>query len=371
MISDFRFRISDVKSLIVAALMALASLGMAGEVTNDPIAATVQVRYRNGSGSGTIVGPHLVLTCAHIHNDSPAGSLFTISKHYSDGSDNYRGYLLAAHDDLDLALVAVPEADFDYVLLAAAPVPTPQAASWYGHAGARPEILSFKGYIARGYSTNFDIVRGHDSIEGQSGGGVFTVDGKLAGVMHGRPNSYPTSNGGGIFTPVRRIFGWVRSSCQGSQCQPYVPRYMYGQSPGGQAPPPATNGGTVTPPPPRPGSQGSGNGSQSPVPTPDNRPPTTDLTPLIERLDKLTEQLATIQRTPGPQGPPGPSGPAGERGPAGPAADVDGIANDVLGRLPPFYVQVIGDDGQPLGPPAAVSLGGTLNLHHRIVEGNP
>lgn len=336
-IQDIRF----VALLLVIMLVDSCVAVQAGEVTTNPITATVQVRYGSSSGTGTAIGPHTLITCAHIHNGEPGGQTFTVSKHWSDGSDHYRGYLLAHHNDLDLALIHVPEADFDYVLFAGDTAAADrQPASWYGHAAAKPEILSFRGVVTPGFSTHFDLVRGHDSIEGQSGGGVFNAQGQYLGVMHGRPNTTPQASGGGaIFTPLRAIVHWIDTQCQGGQCRPYLPGHLFG---GSQRPPApgGGSGGQVTPPPPRPG-----NHPPAMQPTP-GQPPVADcdLQPVLDRLDAITQQMAKLgsggelQPVPGEPGPPGPPGPQGETGPPGepgpPAAiDYHALAGDVASRL--------------------------------------
>ena len=285
----------------------------AGEVTTNPITATVQVRYGSSSGTGTAIGPHTLITCAHIHTGEQGGQTYTVSKHWSDGSDHYRGYLLAAHNELDLTLIHVPEADFDYVLFAGETAAADQQpASWYGHAAAKPEILSFRGVVTPGYSTHFDLVRGHDSIEGQSGGGVFNAQGRYLGVMHGRPHTQPQASGGGaIFTPLRHIEQWIATQCQGGQCRPYLPDHLF-QRPGGQQPGamPPSGAGVVTPPPPRPDVAQNPPAQQPPQPGAGQQPPPAcacDLKPVFLRIDQLQEQVEAIAKRPGVPGPPGPA----------------------------------------------------------------
>jgi hypothetical protein len=310
--------------LLLLVLLCLAAGSNAAETT-DPIRATVQVRYGNSSGSGTAISPTLILSCAHIHAGERAGQAFAIAKHWRDGTDQFRGYLVAEHAELDLALIAVPEADFDHVQMIAADPPTPQSATFYGHAAARREILSFRGYVARGYTTHFDIVAGHDSLEGQSGGGVFDAQGQLLGVMHGRPHQLPSDRGGGIFTPVRHIRRWIETDCRGPRCQPYLPPWLLGNSP---APRGEQRGdGRLTPPPAR-------------ACPPSSATPPVALQPLLDRLDELSARLDRLALRAGPPGPPGERGPQGDPGESA-AIDRAALGQQIQQQLMPLIDQRI------------------------------
>lgn len=165
--------------LILAAAAALA--GCAGTTVSSLDSfhhATVLIENAKGHGSGTIVGPHKVLTAYHVvADDSPLDVTFF------DGRER-AGRVSWQDPDLDLAVieVEVPAGYHAPELTCAAPergqllvaLGHPTQSRWVAVGGylPDPERIGRSGYVAMGFPIGL----------GTSGGPVFDEEGRVIGV---------------------------------------------------------------------------------------------------------------------------------------------------------------------------------------------
>lgn len=261
------------------------------------VAASVKVIYspgngQQGFGSGTCIHNDgtraYIVTCKHV---VPRNGSITVIFPGTTGS-HYQGALVAADPNADLSLVVIRhEAGMPQAMFADADAQRGTRTWLVGYPGGNgPRDLfgAVIGYSTSGAAKNMNISQ--RSMSGDSGGGIFTEDGKLCGVLWG---------GNGIdgtavdTSEVRRFL---------TQCCPGWAR------PAPWRPNPSQPIAAPSPPAAPPVAQPQ---------QPDGR-----IDVLITKIESLQATLAELRMRPpqaGPPGPPGKNGIDGQPGPAGPA----------------------------------------------------
>jgi hypothetical protein len=271
----------------------------------DPriVAASAKIDFDMGNGghrvgSGTVIhrdsARAYLLTCAHVV-DRPAAIGVTLPGRQS----RYGAIFIAADTRADLAIVAIRwEPDMVLVPIAEAtpPAGTPTWLVGYPR-GSGPRSLA--GAITAYHPQPSGIRHmaiSQAAISGDSGGGVFTGDSRLCGVVWGGE----TGDGTAVeLSDIRRFAG---------TCLP-------GWSRPGPAPPATPPSWPSSPP-------------AAPPCTPALDPRFGDLLTQLTLLREEMGALRALAGRPGPAGPPGAPGlpgPPGERGPAGPSPDLSGV----------------------------------------------
>jgi hypothetical protein len=355
-------------------------------------------------GSGTHLNDGMIVTCAHLFREGGREVVGNIEVHFIDGHASAAKLLSIDHPwDLALLKLESPPAYQGTSLVSE----TPKAGDRTYHGGfggsGQPvlqhgTIRDFHTYTA---GASRDWLETTGSVrQGDSGGPIYAADGRLIGVLWGADAATTSGTQAGRvqaflanaqprYREMGILFngGFFDRIGGASTCRPGMPC-----NPGGSV---GSGGG---------GRQISSNGSgQTPVQPPTTTTPETNDTPpapmpestatacdetceqlrcelddLKKRVDgiaknritddQLADALAGViaansERFRGPAGPQGPAGAAGKDA----TIDMEKLSSLVEQRLPPFYVQVVDVDRNPIGPPSTVSLGGTLHIQHRII----
>lgn len=337
---------------------------------SDPSRASYRVWVESGNGrnggSATGISPHLLVTNVHVvgKNGVTAEVLNPLLQR------KWSGQAVAVDPAADVALVFVASGDLEWVELG--PDPQPQQPCWlFGYGGdsvlklGNGRFLAANG-VRRG--TNVPVWNAAvESIDGDSGSGLFDAQGKLVAVNWGADERKNMS----ASTPVSHVRSladrWYAAMQQNAWCggRPCYPP-GYGGGGGGYVMPPKE----PVLPPTQPQTPPPWTQPQQPIV---GGPPTTPLQPIPqtpaapakpelsgEQLKELAGQIAALlakdERVKGPQG---------ESGKCAPL-DLDALSAEVAKRLPPLYVDAY-VDGQRKKQ-AEVRLGEVLNLHHNRKE---
>ena len=164
----------------VSALLLAAALAACSSVSHPERAhldrATVLVEHAKGHGTGTIVGPHSVLTAYHVVQDNPLDVRFFQGQIES-------GSVVWADRELDLALIDVPVPPSYQAARIACEDPTagqylvsighPINARWVAVGGYLPGTERIgKRFVSLGFPIGL----------GTSGGPIFDEQGRVVGV---------------------------------------------------------------------------------------------------------------------------------------------------------------------------------------------
>ncbi len=159
------------------------------------LAATVKLRVEDaggyGFGTGTIIDTHdgeaLVVTCGHLFRESQGKGRITADVYSSAGPQNVEGQMIAYDLDRDIALVSLRVSGV-----------SPAAVAPPGHAvrpgdpaftlgcdkGADPTIRQTHITAVNKYQGRPNYTAAGQPVDGRSGGGLFSADGKLIGICN-------------------------------------------------------------------------------------------------------------------------------------------------------------------------------------------
>jgi S1-C subfamily serine protease len=292
--------------------------------------AVANVVCDNSGGSGTNINKRgAVLTNAHVVAERDQwGRVVGSGKGRRcqlrfPGGRTFEGQVVESDARADLALVLfTPDADTPYTTVAAQE-PPPGTRVW--SIGFPLGQLFTREAAIRGYqdTAGCRMVTIDKSVNsGDSGGGIFTADGRLVGVTNSHRGD-PEQLGWGL--SLHTVHGFLEKcqQCLPGYCpprgrpqQPYPQQPPYGQNP--NLPPYGPQSPNTPPPPATPDR-----------PQPPAEPPNDDLR---RQIDELKALIAKIPAGPpgkdgkdgasgkdGPPGPPGPQGPPGKDGACNPA----------------------------------------------------
>ncbi len=307
-------------------------------------------------GSGVIVAADgkmaTVLTCAHGYKTLMKVVVII------QGGQRYRADIVGVDAVQDVMLLEIADPGI---------APHPIAATEPAR-GERVYICGFVGGSLSAYAGSWGTVkqwvspkvRGRSTFiettcvskNGQSGGPILNSRGQVVGII--------TGNRKGAIGPclprVRKVLKFL--------LPPYPNR------PGVIVPKPRPRRAPVKPKRPRAAAS-----EQLVKVVFSPKPLQHDISALLARIDKLETQIAALQLRPGIPGLRGPTGPAGKVGTAGrdgkdaslQPIPLDDLAAEVLGRLPPIYMQVI-RNGKVVKL-KAIPLGGTLPpIHVQVIR---
>lgn len=389
---------------------------------------------QGAAGSGTYLGDGLVLTAHHvIDGHSPRVGAITATFPDAQGRPvgaKSRARVLAVDATWDQALLQLENPPQLRGVPLARRNPQPgDAAILAGYSTGRLALRPGRvvQYTGRGWMRDhYNTDRRAD--QGDSGGAMFTKDGRLIGNVFatnvtgalgqitGRTHKFLAAflprlraweqgleavrNNGGrvLITPIFRRAVVNPPPTQPAQSPPIPndiqidPAMLTQCGPGGCYASPF-GGGERSPFGPRdeaiPAFPGGGGGYGSNPTTPNQTQPM--LPPNDPKPDPIELKLGvgnTVTLPPGSQArveirqgqdgaawldfyiPAGQQGPTGQAGLPGqpPAIDPERLAQAIAPHLPPITVQTVDEEGHASGRPAVVPLGGQLNLHHRLIE---
>jgi S1-C subfamily serine protease len=195
-----------VKSLPAILLILCLAAAPAGAESGLLKFAVVQIESSAGTGSGTVVrlgrgAPAYVLTCAHVVGDDGEVTIRW------PGGAAHTGTVVETDADADLAAVTSAAAGRSHWVAVADDVPPPGARVWkVGYplgVGPRTGEADCEGDLN---SRPPRFGTGVPVAVGDSGGGVFTADGLLCGVITGHRTDDPDRRGLAVPARVVREF---------------------------------------------------------------------------------------------------------------------------------------------------------------------
>jgi len=326
--------------LSLASLLSAADSPWTWSPAGEHHAAVVQVLTPTGSGayecgSGcyvTLDGQRAgVLTAAHcVRGGSGAPQI-----RWSDGTNSAATEINTDRTGADVAFLEATHPRLQPLAIAAtAPA-----------AGERVECCGFGGpanQLRHWWTALADPFGPQDSsytapvIQGDSGGPIFNERHELVGVIAWGSGDQAIAQVGAC--NVYRSAGGPRYDVVRAFAERVSQRYG-GCGPGGCGPAPAPNYGWAYPPRPQPAPPLQPVPPVAPVPSP--APIAIDYDRLAQKLLPLLASDPTFRGPPGPAGAAGKDGTPGAPGPAGtsPQLDLDALAGQVAGRLPPIYLR--------------------------------
>ncbi len=184
----------------------------AAAVTGDPMAASVRIRIHDAKGdsvgSGTVIdsriGRTLVLTCGHIFRHWDKQSVIEVD-YFSEGRPQTVVGRHLSHDlDDDVGLIVInvdplpscPVAALGTKVLKGAPVISVGCSH-----GNNPTVQSLRITALNRYLGADNIECSGVPVEGRSGGGLFTQDGRLIGVC----NAAAPHNKEGLYAGLKTV----------------------------------------------------------------------------------------------------------------------------------------------------------------------
>lgn len=344
----------------IAVVLGLASLLSGAESiwtwspAGEHHAAVVQVSTPTGSGayecgSGcyvTLNGQrHGILTAAHCVRGGGAPSI-----RWSDGTSTAASAISTDRTGADVAFLEVTHPRLQPLAIAATAPAAGERVECCGFGGPANRLRHWWTALAGPFGQQ-DSSYAAPVVQGDSGGPIFNERHELIGVISwgsgeqaiaqvGVCNVY-RSTGGPRYDVVRAFVDRVAQrygGCYGGSCGP-APNYGWAYPPKPQPAPPLQPVPPVLPTPPTPA-------------------------PITIDYDRLAQQLLPLLASDpifrGPPGPAGKDGTPGAPGPAGtsPQLDLDALAGQVAGRLPPIYFRKVdATTGKELAPAEPVFLG--------------
>ena len=172
-------------------------------------AAVHLVTTQAGSGSGFVINRSgLMLTAAHVVGDGT--SVGVVSE---DGTVNERADILEVNDELDIALLQLPEGEYEHLTVASVPesysLATSVAAIGYPLFGS--EINSTVGVVTSVRTTDegYEYVQTDAAVnEGNSGGPLITSTGEVVGLVQFKFVGLGIE-GGGFALSAAEILAWL------------------------------------------------------------------------------------------------------------------------------------------------------------------
>jgi len=167
---------------LVLAIVAAFCVSLLACSPVDPQRFSVKIHVGTGHGSGTHIGGRLVLTAAHVVETAP-----TIEIETADGRKMPAKvlWLAKAHD---IAVIQYEGDILPAAQIACGPLRQGDAIQTYGNPGA-VNFARFAGFISTRSEERAIWKVAHvmdvTGMPGMSGGGVFSMSGKLVGVFTG------------------------------------------------------------------------------------------------------------------------------------------------------------------------------------------
>ena len=158
--------------------------------------ASVRLKIDEGNsysyGSGTIIdardGAALVLTCGHLFRESAGKCRITVEVFEGDGPVRYEGQLIRYDDRRDVGLVSFrSRRPVTTARLAAAEFDVNRGANVISIGcdhGARPTVQVGRVLAKNSFVGPPNVKVSGEPVQGRSGGGLFTSDGRLIGVCN-------------------------------------------------------------------------------------------------------------------------------------------------------------------------------------------
>ncbi len=182
------------------------------------MAATVRLRIEDTSGrscgSGTIIdsrdGEALVLTCGHIFRDSQGKGRIEVDLFGPTTTQHLPGRLISYDLDRDVGLLSfhapgpvavAPVAPLELPLAAGDPIVTVGCNN-----GADPTVRRTRINALGKYAGPPNLVVADIPVVGRSGGGLFTLDGRVVGVC----NAADPSDREGLYAALGSIYAELR-----------------------------------------------------------------------------------------------------------------------------------------------------------------
>lgn len=185
----------------VLAVVALFAFSLVGCTPKDMQGASVRIVIPGGHGSGSHIGSRLILTAAHVVDGREGIEVET-----HDGK-KYPAKVLWVAKAFDVAVITYEGPLLPAAQIACAPLRQGDAVSVYGNPGD-VRFARFNGFVATqsGERAIWKVAHVLDvtGMPGVSGGGVFSMSGKLVGILVG---GYSTP-----FAPVSGITLMVPAS---------------------------------------------------------------------------------------------------------------------------------------------------------------
>jgi S1-C subfamily serine protease len=177
-----------------AATPSAATANLAAE--QAAMAATVRLKVEDaggyGFGTGTIIDLHgseaLVVTCGHIFRESQGQGKVLVDLFAAGASEPVEGQVIAYDLDRDVALVSIrPNVTVKPVLVAppgASVRPNDKVFSIGCDKGADPTVRQSHITAVNKYQGRPNYTSAGAPIDGRSGGGLFSADGRLIGICN-------------------------------------------------------------------------------------------------------------------------------------------------------------------------------------------
>jgi len=172
------------------------SAGRSASPQQSALAATVKLRVEDaggyGFGTGTIIDTHdgeaLVVTCGHLFRESRGQGKIQGDIYVTGAAQTVEGQLIAYDLDRDVALVSLrvsgPVAPV-VVAPPGQPVRPGDGAFTVGcDKGADPTVRQTQITAVNKYQGRPNYTAAGQPVDGRSGGGLFTADGKLIGICN-------------------------------------------------------------------------------------------------------------------------------------------------------------------------------------------
>ncbi len=161
-------------------MLAVAGAFLVSAALAAPPTTTLRIDLDDGTCSGTVVAPTVILSAGHCFEDEDSSDFFGAPPPTTMRVDGYPVKILAiVTDGDDHALVKVDFTFKQYSRLAKVPAAGAHVHYWGNPAGVR-------NVYREGYVTGFEHARMMMDINGffgDSGAGIFDADGNLVGVI--------------------------------------------------------------------------------------------------------------------------------------------------------------------------------------------
>lgn len=185
------------------AIVAIFALSLMACTPKDMQGASVRIVIPNGHGSGSHIGGRLILTAAHVVDGQTSIEIET-----HDGK-KMPARVLWVSKAFDVAVISYEGDLIPSAQLACAPLKQGDAVTVYGNPG-EVRFAKFNGFVstAAGERAIWKVAHVLDvtGMPGVSGGGVFSMSGKLVGILVGGYSSpYAPVSGITLMVPASAI----------------------------------------------------------------------------------------------------------------------------------------------------------------------
>ncbi|HEX3870204.1 MAG TPA: trypsin-like peptidase domain-containing protein [Pirellulales bacterium] len=227
------------------------------EVDARLIASTVRLRITDADGSsvgsGTIIdsraGEALILTCGHIFRSSQGKGKIAVDLFGNDAAQGLPARMVGYDLEKDIALVSIrPSVPVTVALLAEldykAKQGEPVISVGCDH-GADPTVQRTRVTAIDKFLGPSNLQVDGQPVQGRSGGGLFTADGRVIGVC----NAADPADNEGLFAALTTIYGQLdklglSEMLASTGAPPSIPKRMPPAAAAAPSPAPATPGST-------------------------------------------------------------------------------------------------------------------------------